>query len=274
MKPLHGSERDARPTVICLHASGSTGGQWKALVESLGHELRVLTPDLHGHGLGPAWDGDPADLVAADAARIGRLAADAGGAVHLVGHSYGGAVALHIAARQPRQVASLAVYEPVAMRVLFDYHPRNRVAAEVAEVASEIRRALNGGRIDLAGHRFVDYWSGAGQWARLAADRQAAIAKRMPVIHAQFRSLRSSTVRLSDYGRIDVPVLYLSGVDTRMSTRRIAELLEFALPLAAFERIGGMGHLGPITHAQPVAHRIARFIREQATQRVEVRKAA
>ena len=64
----------SQATVICLHSSGSTGGQWTALRAQLEPDVRVLTPDFHGHGAGPAWHGFDEDIVAADAARIARLA--------------------------------------------------------------------------------------------------------------------------------------------------------------------------------------------------------
>ena len=56
----------------------------------------------------------------------------------------------------------------------------------------------------------------------------------------------------------------LAGSETRAPVRRVAELLRFALPNAAFCRMESMGHMGPITHSNPVAERIAQFIQEQA----------
>ena len=111
-------------TVICLHASGSSGGQWSALRARLEPDVLVLTPDLHGHGAGPAWHGFDEDVVAADAARVARFAGTVAGEVHLVGHSYGGVIALRTALYHPERVASVTVYEPVVFRLLFDYHGR------------------------------------------------------------------------------------------------------------------------------------------------------
>ena len=102
-------------TVICLHSSASTGGQWAALRAQLEPGVRVLTPDFHGHGAGPAWQGADEDIVAFDAARIARLAESVPGGVHLVGHSYGGAIALRVALYHPESVTSVSVYEPVAI---------------------------------------------------------------------------------------------------------------------------------------------------------------
>src|SRR5262249_47130460 len=180
-----------------------------------------------------------------------------------------------VALRPPARVASVAVCELVAMRVLFDFNPKHRAAAEVAEIARAIRSALNGGDLEHAAQRFVDFWSGPGRWARIAPERQAAVAQTMPVIHAQFVSLKDDVARLRDYAGLNVPVLYLTGRDTRLSARRMAELLEFALPEVELEVLSGMGHLGPITHADVVAQRIAEFVRNQAAVRnVPERKAA
>ena len=264
-----------KPTVICLHASAGSGGQWKALGNRMKYDFHVLTPDLYGHGAAPSWDGPPGDIVAADVARISRRAAEAGGKVHLVGHSYGGAIALRVALAHPERVASVAVYEPVTMRVLFDYNPKHRAAAEVAEVARDIRRDLKGGSFEHAARRFVDYWSGAGYWAQLTPEVQATVAGRMPVIDAHFASLIHDPVRLRDYANVHVPVLYLTGRETRASARRIGELMRYALPDVEAIRLDDMGHLGPITHAETVAQRIAQFVRGHSPERiVDDRKAA
>jgi len=263
MNMFYGTEpvRVAKPTVVCLHASGGSGAQWTTLAQQLRPDLQVLTPDLYGQGTAPGWQGAPADIVAADTARISRLAAEVGGAIHLVGHSYGGAIALRVALHHPERVASVAVYEPVAMRVLFDYNRKQRAAAEVAEVAGDIRRALNGRDLARAGERFVDYWAGPGHWAQLGVERRAAFASRMPVIHSHFVALRNDEVRLGDYTRLDAPVLYLAGRATRLSARRMTELMTYALPTVELETLDGMTHLGPITHADVVAQRIALFLR-------------
>lgn len=251
----------ARSTVICLHASGGSGAQWKALDQRLRGNFNVLTPDLHGHGAGPAWNGAPADIVATDAARIAKLAANASGDVHLVGHSYGGAIALRVALYHPESVASVAVYEPVALRALFDYDRQHRAAVEVAAVAATTRRELDAGNAERAAQHFVDYWSGAGRWTSLVPQGRATIAERMPVILAHFTSLSSDVVRLWDYANVHQPVLYLTGEETRVSVRRVAELLQYTLPDVESIPMGSMGHMGPMTHADAVAQRIADFVR-------------
>ena len=253
-------------TVICLHSSGSSGRQWSALRTQLEPGIRVLAPDLHGHGAAPIWHGFDEDIVAADAARIARLAESVPGDTHLVGHSYGGAIALRVALCHPERVASVVVYEPVLFRLLFDYHGRRRPAAEVIELTMEMRRCLHsGGDETVAAMRFVDYWGGAGTWQRLSAGAQAGITRRTRVIAAHFAALANDGPRLADYRSLRSPVLFLAGSEMRAPLRRIRELLLFTLPNATADTMSPMGHMGPITHASAVAHRIARFIAERGS---------
>ena len=260
------------PTIVALHSSGGSGRQWASLVGQARSFADVIAPDFHGHGSAPAWRGDDTDIVSADTARIATIVARVPGGVHLVGHSYGGAIALRVALRHPEYVQSVSVYEPVAFRVLFDHDGRRRPAAEVLELARSIRRHLGSHRRDLAARTFVDYWGGAGSWAALSLERRASQSSRMPVIAAHFFALAGDMLRRRDYANLRAPILYLSGRETRPATLRIAELLACTLPQARHERMHGMDHLGPITHAGEVAARITSFVGGIADSQPSVRE--
>jgi pimeloyl-ACP methyl ester carboxylesterase len=84
-----------RPSLICLHSSGSSGRQWAPITAALASRWHVVTPELLGYTGEPDWPiGTPVSLDAEAAALAPLLHA---GGVHLFGHSYGGAVALQIA---------------------------------------------------------------------------------------------------------------------------------------------------------------------------------
>src|SRR5690349_8336711 len=110
--------RGSGPRVVCLHSSTGSSAQWRALQDAMASRWEVLAPDLHGHGRSPALPDGDVSALAADADAVVAAAGIAARPVHLVGHSYGAAVALQVALRHPRQVRSLTLYEPVVFGML------------------------------------------------------------------------------------------------------------------------------------------------------------
>src|SRR5512138_3457520 len=100
--------------VILLHCSGSSGAQWRTLASTLEARHLVAAPDLIGYGSAAPWTGRAPFSLAQEAGPILSLIGTLGEPVHLVGHSYGGAVALHIALTRPELVRSLTLIEPAA----------------------------------------------------------------------------------------------------------------------------------------------------------------
>ena len=250
------------PTVVLLHSSGSSGRQWDPLVEQLRDRFRLHAVDLHGHGGTPAWLSNAPMSLADEAALLVPLLNTSGGA-HLVGHSYGAAAALKAAVQFPHLVRSVTVYEPVLFAMLFTFNRRDRAATEVRLAADSMRNWLARGMARQSAQRFVDFWSEAGTWDTLPLAHQEMIASRMPSIMAHFDALYRDSMSRHDLAELQVPALVLTGVRTRLATRRISELLQAAMPVATQEKLEHMGHMGPVTHAGVVANRIARFLDAQ-----------
>ncbi|MGH6612075.1 MAG: alpha/beta fold hydrolase, partial [Burkholderiaceae bacterium] len=91
-----------RPSVILLHSSGSSAKQWQALSEALTPQYCVHAVDFHDHGNQREWSSDATLTLADEAALVTPLLPPEG--AHVIGHSYGGAVALKVAAMHPQQV--------------------------------------------------------------------------------------------------------------------------------------------------------------------------
>jgi pimeloyl-ACP methyl ester carboxylesterase len=251
-----------RPTVILLHSSASSGRQWDVLVAMLQSRYQLHAVDLHGHGTTPSWNGAHRMRLQDELARVQPLLRT-GAPVHLVGHSYGGALALSLAASRPDRIASVAVYEPVMFRLLFDYSPRDRTMSDVLNIARSIRNWHALGHADHAARRCVDFWSGDGTWDRLAPVPQQLVAARMGSVIGHFDALFGDSLTRAELHQLAVPTLCMTGARTQPAARRIGELLRFALPQAVHEAVPGAGHMGPITHAAAVARRIGAFLDAQ-----------
>ncbi len=254
-----GNAAAPRPTVVLLHSSASSARQWRALIEALRPRFCVHAIDLHGHGARAAWRGPTSFSLAADAALVAPLLARSGG-VHLVGHSYGAAVALKLAIQHPARVRSVIAYEPVLFRSLLDdlaYRPQAR---QIVGVAATIRNELTRGRADKAARHFVDCWSGVGTWQAMPPDRRQAITKCMPVVAQQCSALFAEPDFRAQLAALDVPLLFVTGAQTVDIARRLGDILRHSLPRAEHEIVDAVGHMAPITHAEHVNRRIVRFL--------------
>ena len=245
------------PLVICLHASTSSSKQWMALMARLDSEgYRVLAPDLCAQGK-TAWRGASSNALESDAGLVESIAG--GEAAHVVGHSYGGAVALEYAMRHPRRVRSLALYEPAAWQLVMDSpaDPRDR---DVFEVGSRIVSLVGDGRPSDAARAFVDYWNGAGGWEAMAPFHQERVCAQMPQVVAHFTALFSNPASLQSYSTLGMPALLMSGRTGPGCGQRTAELLARAMPRATSRRFALLGHMGPVTSPDEVNEAVSDFL--------------
>jgi lipase len=97
------------PRVLLVHGLTGYGNRWESLSTHL-PEVSMVAPDLLGHGRS-SWDAPW--TIEANVAALGALIdAEAGGPVVVVGHSFGGAVALNLAAARPDLVSALVLLDP------------------------------------------------------------------------------------------------------------------------------------------------------------------
>jgi lipase len=125
------------PPVLCLHGVTAHGGRFRRLAEEHLSVYRVVAVDLRGHGHSD-WD-PPWDLDAHVGDVSGTLDALGLVRVDVVGHSFGGRVALEFAARYPERVGRLALLDaavwvppPVALERA-EGHRRDESFADVEE---------------------------------------------------------------------------------------------------------------------------------------------
>jgi pimeloyl-ACP methyl ester carboxylesterase len=235
--------------VIALHSGGMSSRQWRRFAARLGaagHE--VITPDFRGHGDGVPWPDEPVTDFAFDVAAVERLIV---GPTHLVGHSYGGLIAL-LVARGRTDVASVAVYEPIALGTLFDTGDEDglRDLDRLAGDPCFTDPATRGDEDWL--RRFVDYWSGAGAWDALGDGGQASFRAAAPALADTAPALAAERTPIASYTSIGAPVLLVRGDRSPLASQRVAALLANGIPRARMETVDGAGHMGPLTHRDRV----------------------
>ncbi|MEM1380603.1 MAG: alpha/beta hydrolase [Pseudomonadota bacterium] len=104
-----------KPLVLLQHGGKDHGRSWDWTVEALRTDYCLAVPDLRGHGdsenpLGGGYD--TVDMVADMAAIVEHLEAQGQTMpIHVVGHSWGGNLALNFAAALPNRVRSVVSIE-------------------------------------------------------------------------------------------------------------------------------------------------------------------
>ena len=253
-------EAGAGPAVVCVHASASSSAQWRPLMDRLAPRFRTLAVDLYGSGKSARWPSSQTLSLADEVSFLDPVLAAAGDRFHLVGHSYGGAVALKTALAHPERLRSLILFEPVLFSLLFADDATQPAALEIAAVRDDTVAAVQRGDHDAAGGRFVDYWMGGGVWAGMPATRRQAVAEAMSAVSSEWDAAFMEPTPLEGLATLDVPVLLLTGSDSPASSRAVARLLMKALPRVTTVEIEGVGHMAPVTHPEHVNALIERHL--------------
>lgn len=234
------------PIVVVGHCSSASHKEWLPLIGTLKSEWRVLAPDFIGYGQSQPWPAKEPFSIDADVNVLLALANKTKGPLHLVGHSYGAALALEAARTLGSRVKSLVLVEPVSFHLL-----RQEGRPEWAEVET-LGRAVLGpvaeGDDRAAAKAFMTYWLGRWRWWLSPERFKTAIAATIPKVALEFAIAIDEPVTLQDYAAVAAPTLLIAGGKTRAPTRAVVDLLAATLPNAKLAILKSAGHMSPFTH--------------------------
>jgi 2-hydroxy-6-oxo-octa-2,4-dienoate hydrolase len=140
--------------VVLVHGSGpgvSAYANWRLTMPELGAHFRVLAPDMLGFGFTERPDPVTYDMDAWTAQLLGFLDALGLERVHLVGNSFGGAVALRLAARHPDRVDRLVLMGSVgvpfaitpALDAVWGYQPSEQAMRDLLDIFAWSRELVS-----------------------------------------------------------------------------------------------------------------------------------
>jgi pimeloyl-ACP methyl ester carboxylesterase len=248
--------------VLALHCSLGSGRQWTRLTAELGLSHRVIAADISGYGSAPGQANLPTTL-AEEVEYLGAVIDNIAEPLHLVGHSYGGAIAFKIAttSRFAERVRSLTLVEPVLPTLLKESPADRRLHDLFAQLARNVSADLWNGMYMEAIDRFMSYWNGSGPAEQLSAEARLHMIERVEKIAYDFTAALSEENVTIAATAIDVPTLLLSGGLSPYLTQRIVGRLTSIVAGASAHHFPAAGHMLPLTHAKLVNPLIAAHIR-------------
>jgi pimeloyl-ACP methyl ester carboxylesterase len=233
------------PLAVVVHGSMDRSAGLLRLSRRLDSAHHVIRYDRRGYGrstdLGPPW------TVEANIDDLEWLLSTASeGQAVLFGHSFGGNVALGLAARRPELVRAVVVYEtPLSW---LDWWPGTTAGAAAMMVEDP----------GDAAEAFMRRLVGDAVWERLPPPKQAERRGEGAAMVAELSDLRRCAPWEAD--RVTVPVLALHGERCRPHHRAAMEALSAMLADCRSAMVAEAGHAGPHTHADAVIAAIEPFL--------------
>lgn len=205
-----------QPAVVLVHGSMDRSAGMARVVARLGGR-RVVRYDRRGYGRSRSA-GEPVGIDGHVDDLLGVIDAHAGGRAVVIGHSYGGVVALAAAARSPEAVVAVGAFEaPLAW---LDWWPSSTAGAVAMAQSADGRHADPAAAADA----FLCRMLGEERWAALPAAARRDRRLEGPALVAELGPLRSGTAPF-DLEHLVVPVLAGRGTRSGDHQRRGADLL-------------------------------------------------
>jgi len=228
-------------------------------MDQLCDRYRVLAVDLYGEGKSPPWT-SARDCTIDDELELLNPLLDERAPFALVGHSYGGAVAVKIALAKRQSVQALVLYEPALWGLLATMDPDAQGTKEIEGVRRSLIEQLGSGNDEAATQGFIDYWAGAGTWASLPEHHRPSLIQGAKANAKKWRESLGYPFSEEEIRALRLPVLLLAGSSSTLAAASVITRLHALLPQADVVDLPGLGHLGPLTHPTVVNAEISSFL--------------
>jgi len=246
-------------TVILIHSSVSGNRQWRSLVENLIDRFHVLAINLYGYGETMPWPDDSTQTLSDQAKLVLALCSKMQAPISIVGHSFGGSVALKVASFLGCQVDKMVLLEPNPFYLL-KQHNRIDAYQESQEMFDHVKKyGANDDWIKVA-EKFADYFVSDGTWESMSEKRRQAFVTSLAPNFYEWDATMNAKTSINEWKEIEAKTLVVSALKTRRAFREIVELFSATCYHWSFTQIPEGGHMAPLTHPDQINPVIRQFL--------------
>ena len=256
-------EAGSGPVVMLIHSSVSGARMWRRLMDDLKDDFHVRAVNLYGYGSTPRWPSDKPQSLDDQARLVETALPTNADTVCLVGHSFGGSVAMRLAARLAGRVTKLVLLETNPFYLL-EQSGRADAFAEAMDLRNCVKKFGALGEWARAAEQFADYWGGAGSWQNISAERRNTFVESLKPNYFEWDAVMDETTPVEQWARL-LPrsTLLVSDPNTVLPIREITAILRRACPMWTYKEIAGGGHMAPLTRPDLVNPLVRSFLRLQ-----------
>jgi pimeloyl-ACP methyl ester carboxylesterase len=235
--------------IVLLHGSANGSFSYRAIKSALTQAGKtVFAPDLIGYGDAPK--ASPNYGIREEVGHLANFLEERSvREFHLVAHSLGAMIGLHLARALRGRVTRLTLIDPVVVSVL--RAPGEETA--LAEMEAQYGRFMDAlPDNERAACAFVEHWSGAGTWDAIGQKAHAVLASLAPKIRLEMISARTDLTDLAALTEFRPHVTtVMVGEKTLVAPRATARLFAGALG-GKTVIVPGAAHMIPLTHPTAV----------------------
>jgi pimeloyl-ACP methyl ester carboxylesterase len=243
------------PTIVLVPGSCSTGAAWRPIIAHWRGGFRCVTTSLLGYGgTSERRSGTDAD-IAHEAEVVEAVIGRAGQPVHLVGHSFGGLIALAVAMRKRQSLLSLTVIEAPAAEILRETG-EDRLYGEFRSMTDAYFGAFKAGESHAIA-RMIDFYGGAGTFAGWPQPVRDYAVETTPVNLLDGASAYGFRLTSALLAAVATPTLVVWGEASHPAAQRANALLGQHISNATTSTVAGAAHFMIMTHAKQVADLLA-----------------
>jgi pimeloyl-ACP methyl ester carboxylesterase len=245
-------EDGSGPTIVLVPGSCSTGAAWRPVIAAWNGQFRCVTTSLLGYG-GTAERRSPTDCsIAHEVEALEAVLRKTAVPVHLVGHSFGGLVAIALALRSRALLSSLTVLEAPAVELLRHRREDQPHYRGFREMTDRYFAAFATG--DVAAIRLmIDFYGGPETFASWPRRVREYAMETTAVNIRDWASAFGFRPSPDVLGSIDVPSLVAWGQRSHPAARQANSLLGTLLKASISVEVRDAAHFMISTHAQEVA---------------------
>lgn len=250
---------DPGEPLVLVHGSWDDHHVWDAIMPTLSQTFQVLTYDRRGHSQS---ERPPAqDSITDDVADLATLIETGGFApAHISGQSFGGSIALRLAAERPDLFRSLHVHSPPLLSLLTDDPDGQQIYQGMHELLGEVENLLDAGDWEGGARQFV---GGADTWAEMPPKVKDMMTANGPTFLKELRDPQAFAFDLDQLRSFSHPVLVTTSEHDMPFASLIAEKLVSVLPQAKRKHFAGADHDAHISHPAAYAQTIEDFFTNQ-----------
>lgn len=246
------------PTIVFVPGSCSTGAAWRPVMNALNGQFRCVTTSLLGYGKTAERRSASDTSITHELDVVEQVIRKTGCPVHLVGHSFGGLVALAVALGNRAPLASLILLESPAAELLRQNGEHLHYRAFRQMTDGYFAAFADGDAEAVAA--MIDFYGGKGTFGSWPPHVRAYAMETTAVNIRDWKSAYGFPLERVALAAVEVPTLIMCGGASHPAVQRANALLGESLQRAVVATIDGADHFMITTHADRVGQLLVKHV--------------